>query len=282
MIERDQGRGGRQLSRNRHARSTNQVCSKPTVGAEVLSSALPSETGKANVLDNPNEEEQVPHGGKSEQLYHDLINRTQSARRQNNLTNVWNALQHLREMKSRDFSVASVARAIAALGLSGPKAQSIRNAEGEEFRALIAQYKSEFGPPDAMRESSLADDLVSSIPDLRAAAMVQTVLAENKSLRRRLDLLKNEFLRLAPVDLSGIAKTPNERVEPRALPSSFVFSSLEVAAASSFLESIEKNREDLEWEFDVHSGALLWRGGVLELAGPGFYHLLMRITKPGA
>jgi hypothetical protein len=56
------------------------------------------------------------------------------------------------------------------------------------------------------------------------------------------------------------------------------FTAREIAAVAGFLDSLAHYREELELEFDESSGALLWRGGVLEPAGPGFYHALKKIT----
>jgi hypothetical protein len=216
----------------------------------------------------------------AEQVYQEILARTESMRKRKNLKNIWDALEHLRLLKSQDFSIASVARAIAAIGRPGPKEQSIRNAEGQDFREVIAAYSSHFGSIREVRPPSLSEDLIASIGDLRTAALVQTVLNENTSLKRRLDLLKNQFLKLAPVDI-GLASEPARRIaEQHQLPSpGATFTAMEVAATASFLENIRKNREDLQLEFELESGALLWRGGVLELANSAFYHALQKIVK---
>jgi CRISPR/Cas system CSM-associated protein Csm3 (group 7 of RAMP superfamily) len=63
-------------------------------------------------------------------------------------------------VKSADFSIASVARAVEALALGGPKAQSIRNAEGKDFRDLIRAYIEEFGEPARGKSESSEDERI--------------------------------------------------------------------------------------------------------------------------
>jgi hypothetical protein len=216
----------------------------------------------------------------AEQAYQDLLAVTQSLRKRNSLKNVWDALEHLRQMKSQDFSIASVARAIQAMGRVRPKDQSIRNAEGQDFRDLIDKYTSHFGSGREERPRSLSEDLVASIPDHRAAALVQMLLNENTSLQRRLDILKNQFSKLAKVDVGLKEETPRQAHADRSLPSpSGMFTANEISATARFLESVRDNHEDHQLEFDPDSGALLWRGGILELTNAAFFHALQKIVK---
>lgn len=144
------------------------------------------------------------------QLYEEIILRTTDKRKLRSLENVRRALEVMREQKTADFTVASVARTIQALGLRGPKEQSMRNAEGKDFRDLITAYvqthgkeQQTHGKEQRATANTEIDAIVSSIPDLRTAAQVRWTMVENRSLKRRLDLLRAAFTKLVPVRLAG-------------------------------------------------------------------------------
>ena len=216
----------------------------------------------------------------SKQRFSEIISATQSTRKRKSLTNVWKALEHLRAVKSSEFTVASVARAIEALHLAGPKAQSIRNAEGHDFREIIVAYAREFGDPKSQKpEDPEFDHILSAIPDLRTAAFVRELMCESRSKDRRISLLKNLISKLTPVELKAdgsFAPIPGKGFPQASSPQSF--SPTDIAAAASFRRSIEDSGEELGLQFEQSSGALLWKDGVLEVARPGFLHLLSRIA----
>lgn len=220
---------------------------------------------------------------KSAQLLAEIMLRTDSKRKQRSLSNVWSALEHLRQMKSRDFTAASVARAIEALKLPGPKAQSIRNAEGQDFRDIIRAYESEYGEKtNRLSGCSDPDDFLYGISDLRTAARVRELLADYRSSQRQINMLKNLISQLSPVeiddDLSFAPLVAKELAAPTAHPE---FSPLEINSVVSFLKEIEESGECLNIRFDSSSGALLWKEGALELAAPGFFHILTKIAAKG-
>jgi hypothetical protein len=217
---------------------------------------------------------------KSAQLFSATMQRTSSKRKQRNLTNVWNALEHLRDVKSPDFTAASVARTIEAMKLSGPKAQSIRNVEGQDFREIIRAYSAEYGGTNSKKnEYSEPDEFLFGIADLRTAAKVRELLADDRSKGRQINLLKNFISNLAPVELNpdGSLAAPVVKELARS-PVHPEFSPMEIDSVVSFLKAIEESGECLSLRFDPTSGALLWKEGVLEVAGPGFLHALSKIA----
>jgi hypothetical protein len=209
--------------------------------------------------------------------------RTSSKRKQRSLSNVWNALEHLRQMKSRDFTAASVARAIEALKLPGPKAQSIRNAEGQDFRDIIRSYESEHGDKTNKQSGcSDPDEFLYGISDLRTAARVRELLADYRSSQRQINMLKNLISKLSPVELDcDPSFAPPVAKELAASTVRPEFSPMEVNSVVSFLKEIEESGEYLGIRFDSSSGALLWKEGALELAAPGFFHILTKIASRG-
>lgn len=139
-----------------------------------------------------------------EELYVSLVAGTESARKRKNLKNLWAALEHLGQLGLPDYRIANVARTLDNLQLSGPKAQSIRNVEGEQFRMLIHAFAAAYGS-EYVKEIPLHEEIVASIPDLRTAAIVQRVLTENKSLKYQLDILKHQFSRMQPMTVVSAA-----------------------------------------------------------------------------
>lgn len=202
-------------------------------------------------------------------LYSEIISRTDSQRRLKSLRNLYDTLRHLLSVKSKATSVAAIAGAIEALGFSAPKAQSIRNVEGKDFRDLISAYSK---LSDDGKSGELSDDekLVGGIDDLKIAAQVKWLLAENRSLKRRLDLLHAEFQKLQPMKL--LVASP--AIENPAASEFVGFTKIEIDAVIEF----QANLPEIECVIDETSGALLYKGE-LEIAPPGFKQALVKLTE---
>jgi hypothetical protein len=217
--------------------------------------------------------------GDVEQLYVDMKAAVQSPRKKRNLGNVWRALEHPAEMKSTDFSIASVARAIQALSLSEPKEQSIRNTEGKDFRDLIRAYGNEHGvPAKGASESSEEERIVGSIVDLRTASMVRELLNENRSKDRRINMLKNLIGKSPPFGIASELSPNPSAPKAEAISSRMNWNSIETAAVVSFLRNIRDSGEDFNLRFEPASGALLWKDGVVEVARLGSLGVLIKIA----
>lgn len=206
-----------------------------------------------------------------EELFESLLAAATDARKRNSLMAVRRALDMMRETKAREYTIAAVARGLAALGYAGPKAQSMRNAEGKDFKTLIAAYAAEYQAPPGPRRVSDDDDLVASIADHRAAARVQWVLNQNQSLQRRLDILHAQFKQLAAIELVP------EGVGARVSASRPQFTEMEVKAVRKFVASIG----DLECSFDDETGALLHDRHGLEIGPPGLHQALQKVLSEG-
>ncbi len=224
-------------------------------------------------------------GATADDVYQEMLCRTESKRKKNNLTNVWTALEHLRQLKVEEFTVASVGRAINGLGLVGPKTQSIRNEEGQDFRDLIRAYDAEHGKRRDAKVLPADEELVVSIPDLRTAAHVRMVLNENASLKRRIDLLHATFRKLdqiRQIPPEVYDETPSQVVSAapgNLFPSpgrSHAFTPMEIAAVRRFID----NLDELDCTIDDDTGALLHNRTGLEIASPGFYFALRKVVNP--
>jgi hypothetical protein len=213
----------------------------------------------------------------AEELFRELLSKTGSRRKHANLANVWKALEHLRGLRVKDFSVASVGRTVAALDLGSPKTQSIRNSEGKDYRDLISAFAAQFGETREIRSTSPAEDLVASIEDPKTAAQVKLLTSENTALKRRLDLLKNAYSRLKPlsefrVDSSDEA-TPATLAQPLSAPALGRLPDDEVGAIRWFLENVP----EMDWTVDEATGAILDMRG-REVAPPYFVHALRKLV----
>ena len=219
---------------------------------------------------------------KSEQLYSETMLRTGSPRKQKSLTNVWKALEHLREVKSHEFTFANVGRTIKAMKLEGgPEAQSIRNEEGRDYKEIIRAYSAEYGGPQGKKsEYSESDEFLFGIQDLHTRVKVREALANSRSKVRRIDLLKNFISKLSPVELNPVGSFAPPVVKE--LTESAVhneFNPMEINSVVSFLKAIEESGEGMSLRFDPASGALFWKEGAVEAAGPGFLYALLKIVK---
>lgn len=152
--------------------------------------------------------------------------------------------------------------------------------DGMQNRATRA-YSAEYGDTQNKEsEYSESDDFLFWIPDLRTAARVRELLADDRSKERQINRLKNFISNLAPFKLNpdGSFALPevNELAESAAHQE---FSPMEIDSVVSFLKAIEESGECLSLRFDPTPGALLWKEGVLEVACPGFLHALLKIAN---
>lgn len=220
-----------------------------------------------------------------------LVAATGSARRRGNLENLRQALEHLRAHRSVDFGFVNVAATVAALGLGSPKAQTIRNSDGMDFRSLIEAYRDAYGRKRVQPKGDEEARMAATIPDMRTRGWAEYMLAENRSLKRRLDLLKNAFTKIQPVselvlsdgtsiDLSAAHARPSDRggaAAARIAGGTPSFAADEVRAVAAFMRSVD----DLDCDFDDATGALIARRSGLEVAPPGFRQALLRIGGDG-
>jgi hypothetical protein len=193
-----------------------------------------------------------------------LLMSTHSSRRRRNIERVWIALEALRQRGAQDFRIPAVARE---LGDSGPKEQSIRNREGEVFRQLISAYAEEVAPSRTL--STLDDDeLALSIPDPSITARIGAVLAQNRALRLRNDLLHEQFAMLCNSTIDPSVLTP---APPHSGGADF--SAAERKAVAGFLRGATR----MAWTIDDASGAILDERGN-EVAPPYFVDALRKIV----
>ncbi|WP_144143979.1 gamma-mobile-trio protein GmtX [Paraburkholderia sp. BCC1884] len=117
-----------------------------------------------------------------------------TTRTKNSLDIIHAICQEQAESGSRDFSVATIGRLSERRG--GPVTQTLRNAPGEHYRALLAAWAhyadGATRKPPARPEPGVADDVLAMIPDASVRALVGSFLAENRKLKAENNLLKTQ------------------------------------------------------------------------------------------
>ena len=210
----------------------------------------------------------------AERMRDDLISRSTNPRKRNNVERLWKALEHMRVIGSRDYSLANVGRTVMALQLKGPAEQTLRN--NKELRALVLAYAADYGAKK--RKGNPEDDLLTSIPDLNARAAVRLLQADNASWRRKNDILHNLIrqLHLSNGAVANAIEPPVQGLAPALQARGATnFSSIEIQSVRRFTDTME---DEHGWRIDEASGAVMWETNGMNVAGPGFYHALRKVA----
>lgn len=218
--------------------------------------------------------------GPSERLYTEILARTSNTRKRRTLANIWTALEHLRGVRASEYTFASVAQAVDALKLGSPSYQTILNRPGKDYRALIEAYAREHGQAPSVRAAPI-DDLAAGITDMKVRAQVERLVADNKSLRYRLDMLHSRLPQIFAEDVvatfaqpSGTRALPASTEAPRTVQAGEItISKTNSYAIRRFIE----NLDELDCHIDETSGALVHASGD-QIAPPGFLQALRRLV----
>lgn len=109
------------------------------------------------------------------------------------------------ERGAKDFSIATIARLSEAKG--GPTDSTIRNKTGEEYQGLIKCWASHTGGSPRKMPKLSEDpimDLVASVEKPEVRAILGSIVAENRKLKREVNLLKHQVSQTAVLDLRGL------------------------------------------------------------------------------
>lgn len=115
-----------------------------------------------------------------------------STRKRKTLELIHKACIHQSKTNEKDFSLGKIASIISVDG--GPGEQSLRNKNGEDYRILIsawAEYcNTTLKKPRTPQNTTVNEEILSSIKEPTLKALVGMILAENRKLKRELSLLK--------------------------------------------------------------------------------------------
>lgn len=124
-----------------------------------------------------------------------------------NLEKLWRALESIREEGSRDYSLAELGRRLEKVG--GPKTQSLRNAQGLDYRKLIHAYAHAMSGSSRYvgKNQSSVEQALSLIPDPSVRAVLRVSLDELKRLKVVNDNLHAAFKN---VQIGATLPTPEQ------------------------------------------------------------------------
>jgi len=228
----------------------------------------------------------------AEEIKDKLIAASDREGKKRNLQLLWGILVGLLQEREPNFAVTSVCRRLERAG--GPKVQSVRNAGGKDFRALIQAFATAAGIPaqKAVTQGKSQRDLaLESISDPGMRAVFRQIVAENRNLRNRCDRLASSFKDLsvlAPGSQPPSGTPMKESVHPSGI-SQAAQVILPPAASSSPLTPQE--REALRKGFSPERlGENGWTiqpdGSVEDIRGrcvlpPRFAHAIRRLAEEG-
>lgn len=204
-------------------------------------------------------------------LYSAMFDATRSAKRRNSLMVLKKILDAELASKNPDFSVSRIAALSKSYG--GPAEQSIRNATGADLRALIDAYskasnwRSSGRLTENRTERASLARLLESVSDPQVRAEITMVYAENRSLKRQIDILRSNTSNGMIISLNGDGTVaPTETLDD-----------VEKDAITDFVSS--RNFEDHDWH-EGPDGRLLTSNG-RQVARMGFLSALRRIVTHG-
>ena len=127
---------------------------------------------------------------KIDNFFQNILDNTDSKKKKDNLKIVYDVLLHLYETGSSNFSIALIGKLSKKEG--GPITQTIRNAQGKDYRDLIDFFVNNITILDKHKENS-DYKLSDYIDDPALKAHINIIISENKSLRNQLNILKNNM-----------------------------------------------------------------------------------------
>lgn len=173
-----------------------------------------------------------------------------SKRRRSSLEIIHAVCREQHERGAKDFSIATIARLSEAKG--GPTDSTIRNKTGEEYQGLIKCWASHTGGSPRKLPKPSEDpimDLVASVDKPEVRAILSSIVAENRKLKREVNLLKHQVSQKAVLDLR---ESPDSRttapVSSELLPSAKSLTTSEIAALREAI-SLEKLADE-GWSID--------------------------------
>lgn len=193
-------------------------------------------------------------------------------RKQKNLEIIHSICREQIERGSKDFSVATIARL--SQGRGGPVKSTIHNKTGDDFKGLINAWAKHTGGL-TKRERKVNESPVHSVLDKIERADVRSVmgsvLAENKTLRRQLDILKAGTK--VVIDLRKWNDSP-----PSEILSAVV--DLTESEKTALRHAIsDQTMKDEGWKIDAYGRIL--NGKNRTIFKPGFVHAIRKILDEG-
>jgi len=153
-----------------------------------------------------------------EKKYNDLISKTTSDRIKKSLTAIHNICKQQRERGSSDFSISTISKAGEGAGV--PRAQSIRNKSGAQYKDLITAWQLS-NPSKLKKITNNKLEWVNGIDNAATRFLVNDLLADLSRAKAELTLLKS--VKKLNIDMRAL-RAPSKSISdestyPELLPS---------------------------------------------------------------
>jgi|GEM_PF-6044677 len=199
---------------------------------------------------------------KIDNFFQNILDNTDSKKKKDNLKIVYDVLLHLYETGSSNFSIALIGKLSKKEG--GPITQTIRNAQGKDYRDLIEFFVNNITISDNYKENS-DYELSDYIDDPALKAHINIIISENKSLKNQLNILKNNMNKNYELNYHVENNINNN--------SNNTLLSSEIESITKFIKDIETNGISIKLT-DI--GSLKDENDIL-IANPGFFDGLKKI-----
>lgn len=198
---------------------------------------------------------------KIEQYYISLYKKAQTSRKKKNIDIIYNILLDLYESSATNFSISNIGKLSKKNG--GPITQTIRNKQGIDYQNLINFFKDNITVITLERGEEV-EHLSEYIDDPALKAHINIIMAENKSLRSELNILKNNMSKNFQLNYGSSNELPMNSND---------LLSTETDAIKRFIMDIEEGRNPLNL---TEIGSLKDENNEL-IANVGFFDALKRI-----
>ena len=203
---------------------------------------------------------------KIDNFFQNILDNTDSKKKKDNLKIVYDVLLHLYETGSSNFSIALIGKLPKKEG--GPITQTIRNAQGKDYRDLIDFFVNNITILDKHKENS-DYKLSDYIDDPALKAHINIIISENKSLRNQLNILKNNMNKNYELNYHVENNINNSSTDTR----NNTLLSSEIESITKFIKDIENNSISIKL---TNLGSLKDENDIL-VANPGFFDGLKKI-----
>lgn len=203
---------------------------------------------------------------KIDNFFQNILDNTDSKKKKDNLKIVYDVLLHLYETGSSNFSIALIGKLSKKEG--GPITQTIRNAQGKDYRDLIDFFVNNITILDKHKENS-DYKLSDYIDDPALKAHINIIISENKSLRNQLNILKNNMNKNYELNYHVENNINNSSTDTR----NNTLLSSEIESITKFIKDIENNSISIKL---TNLGSLKDENDIL-VANPGFFDGLKKI-----
>lgn len=206
---------------------------------------------------------------KIEQFYKTINSTTNSTIKKRNLKIIYDILLEQYHTSDNNFTIAHIGRLSKQKG--GPSTQAIRNKQGEDYRSLIKYFEDNVTVVATTNNNinkDKNDSITDYIEDNTLKAHINIILAENKSLKNQLNILKNNMSKNYKLKYIENSHIDNTNIND-------ILNNSEIESIQRFIGNIENNTIPLR---ETHSGAIKDENDIL-IASPGFLESLKKIIR---